>query len=80
MQVDAIGEAAGRVWKALGSKDRVAVGTLTKSLKAESALVQLALGWLARENKVELKREGRNLYVSLTLPEREAFRRHSQTA
>ena len=80
MQMESIGVTAGRIWRALGSRDRVAVGTLTKSLKAESSLVQLALGWLARENKVELRREGRTLYVSLTAGEREAFQQVSTSA
>jgi hypothetical protein len=76
MHAKTIGETAGTVWKALGAKGRVALTTLPKLVDLDGALVQQAVGWLAREHKVEFEKEGRALYVKLTASEAEAFKRH----
>lgn len=76
MHTQNIGETAGTVWKALGAKGRVALATLPKLVDRDGALVQQAVGWLAREHKVEFEKDGRSLYVKLTPHEAEAFRRH----
>ena len=69
MHSKVIGEAAGAVWKILGSKGRVALTTLPKLLDQDNMLVQQGVGWLAREHKVEFEKEGRALYVKLTAHE-----------
>ena len=76
MYVKSIGEAAGAVWKLLGSKGRVALTTLPKLLDQDNAVVQQGVGWLAREHKVEFEKEGRALYVKLTPHEADVFRKH----
>jgi hypothetical protein len=76
MHVKAIGEAAGQVWRALGSKGRVALTMLPKLLDQDGALVQQGVGWLAREHKVEFEKEGRALYVKLTSHEADVFKKH----
>jgi hypothetical protein len=80
MYQDAIGETAGTVWKTLGARGRVALTTLPKLLDRDSALVQQAVGWLARERKVEFEKEGRALYVRLTPAEAEVYRRQNGSA
>lgn len=80
MHLDAIGETAGTVWRTLGARGRVALTTLPKLVRRDVALVQQAVGWLARERKVEFEREGRALYVRLTPAEAEAFRRQNGMA
>ncbi len=76
MNSKVIGEAAGKVWKALGTKGKVALTTLPKVLDEDGALVNQAIGWLARESKIEFEKEGRAVYVKLSLHETEAFKRH----
>jgi hypothetical protein len=77
MQTSAIGDMAGLVWKTLGAKGKVALTTLPKILDRDAALVQQAVGWLAREQKVEFVKEGRALYVRLNAHETESYRRHA---
>jgi hypothetical protein len=76
MYVKTIGEAAGAVWKILGSKGRIALTTLPKLLDQDNALVQQGVGWLAREHKVEFEKEGRALYVKLTPHEADVYKKH----
>lgn len=76
MNSKVIGEAAGKVWKALGAKGKVALTTLPKVLEEDGALVNQAIGWLARESKIEFEKEGRAVYVKLSAHETEAFKRH----
>jgi hypothetical protein len=78
MHQKAIGDAAGTVWSKLGEKGRVALTTLPKLLDADAALVQQAVGWLAREQKVVFEKDGRALYVKLTPSEQEAYRAHGK--
>jgi hypothetical protein len=76
MHVKVIGEAAGAVWKILGSKGRVALTTLPKLLDQDNMIVQQGVGWLAREHKVEFEKEGRALYVKLTAHEADVFKKN----
>jgi hypothetical protein len=70
-----IGEMAGRVWKTLGEKEEVVVSRLPQILKEKGEIVYQALGWLAKEGKVDFhKKEGRIL-VSLSSEEREIFKK-----
>ena len=77
MNKNFIGEAAGKVWKILGVKEKVALTTLPKVLNEDGALVNQAIGWLARESKIEFEKEGRAVYVKLAVHEAEAFKRHA---
>lgn len=56
MNVDAIGSWAGLVWTALNDKD-VVVGLkqLKKETKLKDKEVFAAIGWLAREGKVDIQ-------------------------
>ena len=74
-----IGEMSGRVWKVLGEKEAVAVSRLPQLLKEKGEVVYQALGWLAKEDKVDFhKKEGQN-FVSLSSEEREIFKRSRTT-
>jgi hypothetical protein len=70
-----IGEMAGKVWKTLGEKEEVVVSRLPQTLKEKGEIVYQALGWLAKEGKVDFhKKEGR-IFVSLSYEEREVFKK-----
>lgn len=60
-----IGETAGRVWNFLNTHGKSSVSAVEKAAKAPKRQVHMALGWLAREDKIELLEENRGLYVAL---------------
>ena len=65
-----IGKTAGIVWRELRKKQSIYVLSLPKKIKEKSAIIYQALGWLAREDKIEYHNNDGKLYVSLTEPER----------
>ena len=70
-----IGEMAGRVWKTLGEKEEVAVSRLPQLLKENGEIVYQALGWLAKEGKVDFHKKEGKTFVSLSSEEREIFKK-----
>jgi hypothetical protein len=64
MQND-IGETAGKVWQALSDEGPQTVVQLKKKLKASNELLYFALGWLAREDKVEIVSAQKSFRVQL---------------
>ncbi len=64
--VEEIGHAAGEVWGALSTGNGgVTLAALKKSVDAPADLVLLALGWLAREDKVEIDASAKTPTISL---------------
>jgi hypothetical protein len=70
-----IGEMSGRVWKVLGEKEAVAVSRLPQLLKEKGEVVYQALGWLAKEDKIEFHKKEGKTFVSLSSKEREIFKK-----
>ena len=60
-----VGETAGQVWKLLASEGPQSAAQLKKKLKSDGELLSMALGWLAREDKIELLNEKKNILVQL---------------
>jgi hypothetical protein len=60
-----IGETAGRIWQELHQTEEVSVSRLPKILHERDAVVYQALGWLAREDKVQYRTKGNRTSVSL---------------
>lgn len=57
MNAEAIGTWAGLVWNALNGKDVVAgLKQLKKETKLKKEEIFAAIGWLAREGKVEIQK------------------------
>ena len=63
--ISEIGETAGKVWQALHSKGPLTMAKLVKEIDAPRDVVMQALGWLAREEKLEIDEDGRTRTVSL---------------
>lgn len=63
--VGQIGETAGRVWKLLDQKGPLTLARLVKEIDAPRDAVMQALGWLAREEKINIEEESRTRVVSL---------------
>jgi len=60
-----IGETAGCVWRVLHDHGPQSMTRLSKLVDAPQPLVHAAVGWLAREDKLEFETEGRTRVVSL---------------
>lgn len=61
----AIGEMAGKVWNHLHKNGETTVAKLKTQLKADAFTINAALGWLAREDKVELSKAGNSVKATL---------------
>ncbi|MGH7379324.1 MAG: winged helix-turn-helix domain-containing protein [Candidatus Methylomirabilales bacterium] len=62
---EAIGEAAGKVWRYLEAQGSRSVSQIQRDTRLSQSLTYLALGWLAREDKIRLAQERRALLASL---------------
>lgn len=62
---DQIGEIAGEVWNVLSEKNEQSMTAIKNSIDAPADLVAAAVGWLAREDKLDFKATGRSVKVSL---------------
>jgi hypothetical protein len=60
-----IGNAAGEVWALLSNNGEQTLAAIKKSVDAPSDIVLAAVGWLAREDKIEFATTGRTVKISL---------------
>jgi hypothetical protein len=63
--VACVGEAAGVVWRVLSEKGPLSLAKLVKAVGEPRDTVMQALGWLAREGKIDIRDEGRTRIVAL---------------
>ena len=64
-EVEKIGETAGLVWNFLQSHGESSLSNVEKGVEAPKAMVSMAVGWLAREGKINVKDEKRAVRISL---------------
>ncbi len=60
-----IGDAAGTIWQYLDEHGETMLIRLTQGTKLPERIVLMGIGWLAREGKLRLVREGRTVKVDL---------------
>jgi hypothetical protein len=60
-----IGHVAGEVWGVLSRGEPVTLAALKKEVMAPGDLVIAAIGWLAREDKIDFSTAGRTVRLSL---------------
>lgn len=65
-----IGKTAGNIWDILQENEEVAISQFPKMLNEKAVVVNQALGWLAREDKIIYRQEGNRTLISLTDSER----------
>ena len=61
----AVGETAGKIWQVLTTEGPQTASQLKKKVSSSGDMVNFALGWLAREDKIEIVQEKRNFRVQL---------------
>ena len=70
---DQIIEAAGKTWKTLGEQGEANIDQLSKIINEKEPIVYQALGWLAREDKINYTSKNNKTFVSLVESELKAF-------
>jgi Winged helix-turn-helix domain (DUF2582) len=60
-----VGETAGKIWETLSAQGPLTVAQLKKKVDGKTDLVNFALGWLAREDKIDLIPEKKTFRVQL---------------
>ncbi len=63
--VEKIGIDAGKVWTELDKERKMNVKDLKKAVKLSDKDLYAAFGWLAREEKLILEKEAKEIFVSL---------------
>ena len=63
--MDQVGETAGKIWHALNDQGPQTLAQLKKKFNGSGEIVDFALGWLAREDKIEISQEKKSFKVSL---------------
>lgn len=58
-QVQCIGQTAGEVWHLLQAKGKSSLSAVEWGVHAPKSMVHMAIGWLAREGKLDLVQEKR---------------------
>ena len=60
-----VGETAGKVWHALSSVGPQTLAQLKKRVDGSGELLSFGLGWLAREDKIEMVPEKKSFRIRL---------------
>jgi hypothetical protein len=63
--ISQIGETAGLVWHALNDQGPLSLAKLAKVVDAPRDMILQAIGWLAREDKIDIEETGRGRIISL---------------
>ena len=64
-QIEQIGATAGDVWQVLFEQGSMSMAKLINAVGQPRNTVMLALGWLAREDKISIEEDGRARIISL---------------
>lgn len=62
---DSIGSAAGAIWEFLEENGSASTTKIGKSTGLDTKVLQRAIGWLAKEDKLSFETQGRNELISL---------------
>ena len=60
-----IGENAGAIWRELSAKGEKNISALKRSTRLDDKNLYLALGWLAKENKIKFSQKQRHILIGL---------------
>jgi len=60
-----IGATAGRIWQTLNDHSEVSLSRIPKMVGEKDTVVYQALGWLAREDKIEYRTKSNRTLVSI---------------
>ena len=58
-----IGEFAGTIWQLLNTRGPLTLAKIKNSTKQNDFIISAALGWLAREDKIDIQKSGRSVQI-----------------
>jgi Winged helix-turn-helix domain (DUF2582) len=61
----AVGETAGKIWETLAAQGPLTLAQLKKKVDGQADVVNFAIGWLAREDKIDFIPEKKTFRVQL---------------
>ena len=65
MAISKIGKNAGKVWETINKHGEISLSQLKKTPTLKDAEANMALGWLAREDKVSFQQKGNSTKITL---------------
>jgi hypothetical protein len=65
VMIQPIGETAGKVWRLLSENGKAGLSQLKRGVEVDPNLILQAIGWLAREDKLRIEKNGRYTTYSL---------------
>ncbi|MEK6269796.1 MAG: winged helix-turn-helix domain-containing protein [Planctomycetales bacterium] len=60
-----VGHTAGEIWQLLDDKESLSITEIVKMIDAPRDQIMQSIGWLARENKLTVRAEGRRKIATL---------------
>jgi hypothetical protein len=63
--IETIGANAGKIWAYLVKNETATLSAIKKELDLKADSAGLAIGWLAREGKIEFNKKGASLNINL---------------
>ncbi len=63
LEINAIGEDAGRIYDYVRGHEECTFAALKKDLKLSAESTAFALGWLAREGRIDMRKKGISLRI-----------------
>lgn len=63
LEINEIGEDAGRIYDYIREHEECTLSALKKSLKLSTERATFALGWLAREGRIDMRKKGISLKI-----------------
>jgi len=75
---DKVIEIAGKTWHEIGSRGEASSRQIANSLNESEAIVNMALGWLAREDKIRYTQRHNDVMFSLVESEAGVFNQFYQ--
>lgn len=73
MNKNDVGTNAGKIWRLLAERGDMSIRKIGEVTHCKESLIFLALGWLARENKIRFRDDSDMLYVELNIPLSETY-------
>jgi hypothetical protein len=64
---NSIGEMAGKVWTALDNNGEMTIAKIKNEIKADVFTLNAAIGWLAREGKLDIAKKGNSIKAKLVM-------------
>jgi hypothetical protein len=65
MKTVKIGENAGKIWNTLNKSGEMTIAQVKKKATLNDVEANMALGWLAREDKIAISKRGNSTKISL---------------